>query len=53
MVDDRDPLQQGLKQAAQSDHRGPTMVDDRDPLQQGLKQLARSGEPNAVRCRRP
>jgi len=37
-VDDRDPLQQGLKQTVERPPRELEQhVDDRDPLQQGLK----------------
>jgi len=36
-VDDRDPLQQGLKRQKASILAGGDGVDDRDPLQQGLK----------------
>jgi len=36
-VDDRDPLQQGLKRVASVTLTPADLVDDRDPLQQGLK----------------
>jgi len=37
LVDDRDPLQQGLKLLRQILGELLLVVDDRDPLQQGLK----------------
>jgi len=48
-VDDRDPLQQGLKPSASPAQQPPVLaVDDRDPLQQGLKHVMDHG--TDLRC---